>query len=135
MPLAPGSKGHAQLLVGPEHLASHLIQVPEDDFPHVFATAQMIALMELAASRAMLSVLAEGELSVGVTVDITHRAATLAGDTVTATARFTGMNEKFYCFQIIAQDSGGEIGRGNHTRAVVSKERLINGANKRRAAK
>jgi len=135
MPLAPGSEGHAQLLVGLEHLASHLIQQPEDDFPQVFATAQMIALMELAASRAMLSVLAQGELSVGVTVDITHRAATLVGDTVTATARFSGMDDKFYRFEIVAQDSGGEIGRGYHTRAVVSKERLISGAKKRRATK
>jgi fluoroacetyl-CoA thioesterase len=34
-------------------------------------------------------------------------------------------------FEVIAEDEGGEIGRGKHKRAIVDSERLRAGANKR----
>ena len=41
---------------------------PTDAFPEVFSTSRMIALMELAAARAMRPLLGEGQLSVGVSI-------------------------------------------------------------------
>jgi predicted thioesterase len=35
-------------------------------------------------------------------------------------------------FDVIAHDPGGEIGRGTHKRAIISRERLLAGAAKRR---
>jgi predicted thioesterase len=121
----------AELVVGPNDLASSLSAEHGDSFPAVLATARMIALMETAAARVLQPLLGPGELSVGVTVDITHTAPTPAGARVTATARFTGREGKLFVFEIIAGDAGGEIGRGSHKRAVVETERLQRAAAKR----
>jgi predicted thioesterase len=106
---------------------------PGDTFPAVFATSRMVALMEVAAARVLRPHLREGELSVGVTVDVVHTAATPPGATVTATARFVGKDGKLFLFEVSATDDAGEIGRGTHKRAVVAAERLVAGAARRGA--
>ncbi len=53
-----------------------------DRFPEVFATSRMIALMELAAARAMHPLLQPGQLSVGVGLEVRHTAATQEGGSV-----------------------------------------------------
>ena len=121
----------AQLVVGPNDLASSLSSEHGDSFPAVLATARMVALMETAAARALQPLLGPGELSVGVTVDITHSAPTPPGVLVTATARYTGREGKLFAFEISAEDQGGEIGRGSHKRAIVETERLVRAAAKR----
>lgn len=127
--LAPGATVTVSHTVAETDLASSLSG--EDSFPPVFATSRMVALMEVAASRTMASDLAGGELSVGVSVDVTHSAATPPGATVRATARFVGVEGKLYVFEVVAEDDGGEIGRGIHRRAVVHADRLLAGAKRR----
>jgi len=129
--LEPGSSGIAELYVTDADLASALNLKPGDAFPPVLATARMIALMEIAGARVLQPLLQPGELSVGVTVDIVHTAATPKGVTVAAEAHFTGMEGKLYVFDVVARDPGGEIGRGKHKRAIVAAERIVAGANKR----
>ena len=119
------------LIVGPNHLASSISSETGDEFPPVLATARMIALMEVAASRLLIPLLGPGELSVGVTVDITHTAPTPLGAEVTATARYAGREGKLFLFEVSCADKGGEVGRGWHKRAIVSSERLQAGAAKR----
>jgi len=126
-----GIIGSASLVVTGADLATVLNQAATDGFPPVLATARMIGLMELAASRAMHGILGSGELSVGVNLQITHSAATPIGALVTAEARFIAMEGKLFLFEVIARDPGGEIGRGTHKRAVVSSDRLIQGAGRR----
>lgn len=121
----------AQLTVTENDLASALRFEPGDQFPAVFATARLVALMEVAAARLLRPLLKPGEHSVGVSVDIVHTAATPAGGTVIATATYTGRDGKAFVFEVLAADEGGEIGRGTHKRAVVSSERLVAGAMKR----
>lgn len=121
----------ADVRVTEGELASNLRFAVEDQFPAVYATSRMIALMELAASRVLRPGLEGDELSVGVAVDVIHTAATPPGATVTATARYTGREGKAYVFEVIAKDNAGEIGRGTHKRAVVSTARLEAGAGKR----
>jgi len=130
--LHAGAVGTASRVVGQSDLASALSPDHTDHFPHVFATAGMVALMEMAASRAMAGVLEEGELTAGVLVNVTHTAATPPGATVRARARFLGREGKFYRFEVVAEDEAGEIGRGIHDRAVVRHDRLLEGAQKRR---
>lgn len=91
----------------------------------------MVALMETAAARVMQPLLGPGELSVGVTVDITHIAPTPPGVLVVAHARYEGREGKLFVFEISARDEGGEIGRGSHRRAIVETERLQQAAAKR----
>jgi predicted thioesterase len=131
MSIAVGATGTAELTVSGSDLATTTNQRPDDTFPPVFATARMIGLMELAASRALHVALKEGEASVGVGIDVVHSAATPIGAKVTAQARFTGMDGKFYVFELVAHDPGGEIGRGTHRRAIVSAQRLVAGAMRR----
>ena len=121
----------AELVVGANDLASSISAEHGDSFPAVLATARMVALMETAAARVLQPLLGPGELSVGVTVDITHSAPTPPGARVVATARYTGREGKLFIFEIIAHDEGGEIGRGSHKRAVVETERLQRAAAKR----
>jgi predicted thioesterase len=123
----------AELVVGPQDLASSITDQQGDAFPAVLATARMVALMETAAARVMQPLLGPGELSVGVTVDITHTAPTPPGSLVTASARYTGRDGKLFVFEISARDEGGEIGRGSHKRAIVETERLQRAAAKRTA--
>jgi predicted thioesterase len=128
---AVDSTASASLTVTLSDLASVLNLEPEDAFPPVFATSRMVALMELAAARVLRPHLREGEVSVGVSVDVVHTAATPPGATVTATARFLGRDGKLFLFEVSATDDGGEIGRGAHKRAVVAVERLVAGAARR----
>jgi fluoroacetyl-CoA thioesterase len=123
----------AEFVVGASDLAGALRLGPEDSFPPVLATSRMIALMELAAARLLVPLLGPGELSVGVTVDVAHTAATPEGVEVRATARYAGREGPLFLFDVVAHDSGGEIGRGTHKRAIVSSERLRAGAARRNA--
>ena len=132
--LEPGAVGTATITVSGGDLATVLNQTPEDGFPAVLATARMIGLMELAASRAMRGALGAGELSVGVSLDISHGAATPIGVQVTAQAKFIGKDGKLFLFEVSASDAGGEIGRGTHRRAIVAAERLVQGAQRRNAS-
>ena len=91
--------GTATLIVGPQDLASSISSETADSFPPVLATARMVALMEIAASRVLVPLCAPGELSVGVTVDINHTAPTPLGAEVTATARYTGREGKLFCLK------------------------------------
>lgn len=94
----------------------------------MLATTRMIGLMEVAASRAMKGLLRPGQLSAGVGVNVKHLAATPVGVEVKAVARFLGMQGKLDRFKVEASDPGGLIGEGEHTRAIVSTERLVSGA-------
>ena len=121
----------AELFVSPMDLASALSLEAGDSYPPVFSTSRMVALMEIACSRILRPFLGPGELSVGVTVDVAHTAATPRGIKVTATARYLGREGKLFVFEVVAHDRGGEIGRGTHKRAIVSTERLLAGAERR----
>ena len=130
--LQPGASATAEQVVLERDLASAFTPAPSDAFPRVLATARMVALMEVAAARVLQPLLAAGEMSVGVTVETTHTAATPQGATVRAHARYLGREGKFYAFEVWAEDDSGEIGRGRHSRAIVEQARLEASAAKRR---
>ncbi|MGA2903595.1 MAG: hypothetical protein ABSD98_07180, partial [Candidatus Korobacteraceae bacterium] len=60
-----------------------------------------------------------------------HLAATPNHTQVSAQATFLGMEGKLYKFKVEAFDPGGKIGEGEHTRAIISTERLMQGAKAR----
>jgi fluoroacetyl-CoA thioesterase len=128
-----GASATAQLVVTEADCANalRLSDDPRDDFPAVFATTRMIALMELAGARLLHPLLQPGEMSVGAHVDVSHTAATPIGAKVTATATYRGREGKLFVFDVMAHDPGGEIGRGTHKRAIISRDRLIGGAARR----
>jgi len=126
-----GATASAEMVVTEIDLASALYLAFGEAYPPVFATARMVTLMEVAASRVLVPLLGPGELSVGTLVDATHTAATPPGVRVTATARYLGREDGQYRFEVVARDRGGEIGRAVHRRAIVSSQRLLAGAIRR----
>jgi fluoroacetyl-CoA thioesterase len=131
--IAAGATAEIALEVRYEDTAHALSALTDDTFPEVLATSRMIALMELAAAKLLRPLLNAGELSVGVTVDIRHKAATPIGGRVRAVATYLGLEGKLHRFRVEAFDDAGPIGSGEHTRAIIAAERLEAGAAKRRA--
>jgi|SRR5688572_8260165 len=127
-----GDSAEASLTVQPGDTAEAVAISREDAFPAVFATSRMIALMEVAAARAMRPLLESGQLSVGVALSIEHRAATPPGGHVRAVATYLRPEGKLYRFKVEAFDDAGPIGSGEHTRAIVATDRLLAGAAKRK---
>jgi fluoroacetyl-CoA thioesterase len=130
----PGSEGSVELTVTGLDLASALPLQSGDAFPEVLATARMIALMEIAAARLLQPVCPPGDLSVGVVVNIQHRAPTPLGARVSGYARYLGKDGRLFVFDVWAVDAGGEIGRGTHKRAIVQAQRLQDQAGHRMAS-
>ena len=123
-----GDFADAETMAGPNDMAKAQRLGPEDEFPEVWATSRMILLMEIAATRLMKPIVGAGHMSVGVGIDIRHIAATPVNSKVRARATFTGREGKLYTFTIEAFDAGGKVGEGDHTRAIISTERLVTGA-------
>ena len=123
----------AEAVVTEADLASSLAAAigVSDPFPGVYATPRLVALMELASARLLQREHGPGELSVGVSLEVIHTAATLPGARVTATARYVGRDGKLFVIKVSACDPAGEIGHGTHKRAIVCTERLMAGAIKR----
>ncbi len=133
--LSMNETAEASFIATDKDMAKALSISKEDNFPEVFATSRMLALMELAAARLMKKILQGNQLSVGVGVNIKHLAATPNNTEVSAIATFTGMEGKLYKFKLEAFDKGGKIGEGEHTRAVIDTDRLLGGAAKRMEGK
>jgi predicted thioesterase len=125
-----GDTADASFVVQPSDTAKALST--QDDFPDVFATSRMVALMELAAARALKPLLQPGQMSVGVTLNIRHTAATPVGGKVRAVATYLGPEGKLFRFKVQAFDDAGPIGEGEHTRAIIDAERLVTGAARRK---
>jgi predicted thioesterase len=130
--LTAGDSGQAEIRVERSDTAKVLALSSEDSFPEVFATSRMIALMELAAARAMRPALQPGQLSVGVSLNIKHIAATPVGGKVRAVATYERTDGKLFIFKVEAFDDAGPIGAGEHSRAIIDAERLLEGAARRR---
>jgi fluoroacetyl-CoA thioesterase len=122
----------ATLVVAARDTACNIGLTSEDSFPEVFATSRMIALMEVAAARAMRPLLGDGQHSVGVGLNVKHCAATPVGSRVRAVARWLRNEGRLMHFNVQAFDEAGLIGEGEHTRAIVDTARLLTGAEKRR---
>jgi len=127
-----GASAEASLTVQHSDTAQALAISPGDSFPEVLATSRMILLMEVAAARAMNPMLLDGQMSVGVSVNVKHTAATPIGCIVRAIASYLGPEGKLHRFKVEAFDAAGAIGEGEHTRAVVATERLLAGAERRK---
>ena len=130
--LTPGVSAEASLVVQRSDTAAAIVLSAEDSFPEVFATSRMIALMELSAAKVMRPLLQEGQLSVGVSLNVKHTAATPVGCAVRAVATYLGPEGRMFRFKVEAFDGAGTIGEGEHVRAIISTERLLAGAERRR---
>jgi len=91
---------------------------------HIFATPDLVLLLELTAIEALAPHLPEGQSSVGTRVDIAHTAATLLGQTVTCTATVAEVDRRRVVFTITANDGVDDIVAGTHERFIVDLDKF-----------
>ncbi|MDD3396503.1 MAG: thioesterase family protein [Acidaminococcaceae bacterium] len=91
----------------------------------VYATPALIALMEQAACSAINNALAPDTTSVGIAMNMTHDAASLPGQKITATATLVAIDGKKLTFSITASDKQGQIGQATHQRFIVTTEKFL----------
>jgi fluoroacetyl-CoA thioesterase len=96
-------------------LASHVGSGSEP----VFATPELVLLVEKAAVAALADHLPAGQTSVGTRLDISHLAATPPGMEVSATALLTKVEGRKLEFEVEARDARELIAKGSHTRYLV----------------
>lgn len=95
----------------------------------VFATPNMIALMEQAAQASVAPHLEEGQGTVGTSLNVTHDAATPIGMKVWAESELIEIDRRRLVFDIKAYDECGLIGQGRHERFIINNEKFIAKAN------
>ena len=87
--------------------------------PKVFATGNMIILMEWTCVQLLNKHLDEGEGSLGTHVNVSHAAATPPGMTVTVDVEVAEVRGRKVIFNVRAHDGMDLIGEGQHERVVV----------------
>ena len=106
-----GLKGEKQTMVCDHNVAGHVGK---------FSTPSMIQLMEQAASAAANDHLEDGEVSVGIEVNIRHLAGADMGATIIAHAELVEIERNRLTFRVEAFDADTKIGDGTHKRAVIT---------------
>ena len=92
--------------------------------PEVFATGFMVGLMEGTCVQLLGPHLDPGEGSLGVHIDVSHKAATPVGFTITVDAECIEVRGPRAKFSVRAHDGIDEIGTGIHERFIVAWDRF-----------
>lgn len=100
------------------------IEMGSGDLP-VLASPSLIAFMENTCKHMMVSLLEEGETSVGTFISMKHSAPTSVGEKVVIEARIKELSGSKYSFSIVAKSQDLIIAMGEHTRSVVNSDRFI----------
>jgi len=124
--LKAGLKHRFAYTVPEEKTVPHLYrEAPElQVMPEVFATGFMVGLMEWTCVQLLGPHLDPGEGSLGVHIDVSHKAATPVGFTITVDAECIEVRGPRAKFSVRAHDGIDEIGSGTHERFIVSWDRF-----------
>jgi len=124
--LKPGLTYRHTFVVPPTKTVPHLY--PESDIfrsmPDVLATGFMVGLMEWACVELLRPHLDPGEGSLGISIDVSHEAATPPGHEVTVDATLAAIDGRKLSFDVVAHDERDLIGRGKHGRSIVLWEKF-----------
>ena len=128
MSIPVGANGRAETAVT-EHNTANAVG---SGLVPVFATPYMIALMENAAVNALTPYMEENQGTVGTHLDVSHDSATPIGMKVWAEAEVTAVDGKAVTFAVTAYDEAGVIGKGTHNRFVITVDRFLAKAEKKK---
>jgi fluoroacetyl-CoA thioesterase len=133
--LTAGLKHSFSYQVPPTKTVPHLYEeAPQlQAMPDVFATGFMVGLMEWTCVQLLEPHLDEGEGSLGVHIDVSHKAATPVGFTITVEAECIELRGPRAKFSVRAHDGVDEIGAGTHERFIVGWDRFNKGVAAKRA--
>jgi fluoroacetyl-CoA thioesterase len=103
----------------------HTLTAHHPELPPVYFTPDMIRLMETAAFLALQPYCEKGEITVGTSINVEHRAPSGIGSKIRAEAVLESFDDRFYTVRVTARDDIQEIGRGTVGRSVVSIRRFL----------
>ena len=116
-----GIKGRAETVVNHENTAKFVGSGELE----VFATPQMIALMEQAAASSVAGELEEGQGTVGTLLNVSHDAATPLGTKGWAETELDEVDRRRLVFDVKAYDECGLIGQGKHERFIIQNDKFL----------
>ena len=133
--LKPGLKHRFSYQVPHDKTVPHLYHESLElrAMPDVFATGFMVGLMEWTCVQLLEPHLDEGEGSLGIHIDVSHKAATPVGFTITVDAECVEVRGPRAWFKVVAHDGVEEIGSGTHERFIVTWDRFYRGIATKRA--
>ena len=91
----------------------------------VLGTPRLLALAEAATVAATAARLPSGAASVGVRVELDHRAPTAVGRTVTAEARLAKVDGRRLVFEFSVRDGRQLVADGRIERVIVDRHRFV----------
>ena len=122
--ILPGKVREEIFIVEEQHTAYHIGSGDEK----VLGTPWMISYMERVSNRLVAKCLPEGQMSVGVHVDVRHLAATPMKAQVRVRAEVLEVVKNRVKLKVEAWDLTEKIGQGTHLRVVVEKMRFMDRA-------
>ena len=118
--IVPGLTGEYRITVEPQHTAKHL----GSGGVEVFATPEMVRVMERAAVAAGDHLLPAGYQTVGVRLEVSHIAATPVGLEVVGHAELVEVDGRRLRFRVEARDPYDLVGEGFHDRVIIQLDRF-----------
>jgi predicted thioesterase len=91
----------------------------------VLGTPRVLALAEAATVAATATRMATGMTTVGVRVELDHRAATPVGRTVVAQARLAKVDGRRLLFEVSVTDGAQVVAEGRVERLLVDRQRFV----------
>ena len=104
-----------------EHAARH---VGSGDI-EVLSTPSMIGFMENAAMECVKPELAQGQITVGSTINIKHLSPVPTGEKLTVTAQLIEIDRERLTFKVRAEWRNEVVGEGLHERFIVNREKFL----------
>ncbi|WP_018223429.1 thioesterase family protein [Salinispora pacifica] len=120
-PFSPGATASVELIVTEVDTAQ---AIGSGDVP-VLGTPRILALAEAATVVAVARQLPDDATTVGVRIELDHRAATPVGRTVVARARLTKVDGRRLIFAISVTEGDSTVAEGRVERLVVDRQRFI----------
>ncbi|MFJ1537008.1 thioesterase family protein [Micromonospora chalcea] len=120
-PFTPGLTARVELTVTDADTAQ---AVGSGDVP-VLGTPRVLALAEAATVAATAPRMPSGSTTVGVRVELEHRAATPVGRTVAAHAELVKVDGKRLVFEVTVTDGPTVAAQGRVERALVDRQRFV----------
>jgi len=121
MELTVGMSHTLELTVTEKHTAKAVAS----GLLEVYATPMLAAMMEEAAMLAVSPALAEGQGTVGISLNLKHIAATPVGGHVRTTAKLTEIDRRRLVFEIESYDDKELIGTCTHERFIIDNEKFM----------
>lgn len=96
----------------------------------VLGTPALIAFLEKNCRDALRDLIPGDSTSVGIRLELDHLKASPLGAVVTCHSRVISAEDRLIRFEVRAESGGQLLAQGNHTRAIVSRDRFLAKLNK-----